>query len=129
MIIMMGSGKNFSLALIRKVLRIIIESTNTLMWGDAKNIFYSSFCSKGLEIIRRCWEILRGFCSVGKSRVLLSSRMLPGCGQEMDSMIHVSSSSPLFLLGSLFHSSFSSKERKVQDFTPRVDCMLPSLFV
>lgn len=55
---MMGSGKNFCPALIRKDLCIFIESTKFLMWGDAENVDYSSFCSKGLEIIIRCWEIL-----------------------------------------------------------------------
>lgn len=121
---MIASGKNFPQALIRKDICIFIESTKSLMWGDAKNIVYSSFCSKGLEIIIRCWEILWGFCSVGKSRVLWSSSMLPGCGQGMDSMIHVISSSPLFLPGSLLCSSFSSQERRVQDFIPWVDSSL-----
>lgn len=101
LIIMMGSGKNSSTALTRKDLCIFIESTKFLLWEVAKNISYSSFCSKCLGIIIRYCKILWGFFSMGKSTVLWSSNMLPGCGQGMDSMIHVISSTPFFLPGSV----------------------------
>lgn len=118
LIIMMGSGKNSSTALTGKDLCIFIESTTFLLWEDAKNIFYSSFCSKSLGIIIRCCKILWGFCSVGKSRVLWSSNMLPGCGQGMDSMIHVISSSPFFLPGSVSALLFLPRKEECKVSSP-----------
>lgn len=96
------------------------------MWEDAKNIFYSSFCSKGLGIITRCCKILWGFCNVGRSRVLWSSYMLPGCGQGMDLMIHVISSSPFFLPGSVSALLFLPKkeEWKISSLGSAADCFL-----
>lgn len=122
----MGSGKNSSTALTRKVLCIFIESTKFLLREDARNIFYCSFCSKDLGIIIRCCKILWGFCSVGKSRVLWSSNMLPGCGQGADLMIHVISSSPFFLSASVSALLFlpRKEECKLSFRGSAADCFL-----
>lgn len=93
------------------------------MWEDAKNIVYSSFCSKGLEIVIRCREILWGFCNVGKSRVLSCSSVLPGWRQGMGSISHVISSSPLFLPGTLLLLFLPRKEDcKISSFA---SCFFP----